>query len=51
MRKGAEHAYKMVLINGTDSSDIDFQVSLLAIDGKADMGGGLIWGAADDRNY
>jgi len=26
-------------------------VSLLAVDGKADMGGGLIWRAADDRNY
>jgi hypothetical protein len=51
MGKGAEHAYKTVLINGTGSSDIDLQVSLLPIGGKADMGGGLIWRAADDRNY
>jgi hypothetical protein len=51
MGKGAEHAYKTVLINGTSASDIDLQVSFLSIDGKADMGGGLIWRAADDRNY
>ncbi|MBA3752979.1 MAG: hypothetical protein H0X01_02290 [Nitrospira sp.] len=49
--KGAEHAYKTVLINGTGASDIDLQVSFLPIEGKADMGGGLIWRATDDRNY
>lgn len=51
MGKGAEHAYKMVLINGTSASDIDLQVSFLPNKGKADMGGGLIWRATDDRNY
>jgi hypothetical protein len=51
MGKGAEHAYKIVLINGTTSSDLDLEVSLLPVEGKADMGGGLIWRAADDRNY
>jgi hypothetical protein len=51
MGKGAEHAYKVVLIDGTISSDLDLQVSFLSIEGKADMGGGLIWRAADDRNY
>jgi hypothetical protein len=51
MGKGAEHAYKTVLINGTQSSDIELQVSFLPIAGKADMGGGLIWHATDDRNY
>lgn len=49
--KGAEHAYKVVLVEGSKSSDLELQVSLLAVDGKADMGGGLIWRAADDRNY
>lgn len=49
--KGAEHAYKTVLINSTRGSNLDLQVSFLAIEGKADMGGGLIWRAADDRNY
>jgi hypothetical protein len=51
MGKGAEHAYKMVLINGTRASDLELQVSFLPIEGKADMGGGLIWRATDDRNY
>jgi hypothetical protein len=51
MGKGAEHAYKIVLINGTTSSDLDLEVALLPVEGKGDMGGGLIWRAADDRNY
>ncbi|HMS85103.1 MAG TPA: hypothetical protein PKD12_15765 [Nitrospira sp.] len=49
--KGAEHAYKLVLAQGTESENIDLSVKLLPIDGKADMGGGLIWRATDDRNY
>ncbi len=51
MGKGAEHAYKVVLIQGTMVTDLDLQVSFLPISGKADMGGGLMWRATDDRNY
>ena len=51
MAKGAEHAYKVTLIKGTVASDLSLQVSFLPIQGNADMGGGLIWRAADDRNY
>jgi hypothetical protein len=51
MAKGAEHAYKVVLIQGTAATDLDLRVSFLPISGKADMGGGLIWRATDDRNY
>jgi len=51
MGKGAEHTYKVVLISGTTSADLELEVSLLPVEGKADMGGGLIWRAADDRNY
>lgn len=51
MAMGAEHAYKNVLIDGTKSSDIELEVSLLPIEGKADIGGGLIWRATADRNY
>lgn len=51
MGKGAEHAYKVVLVDGTTATDLDLQVSFLPIAGKADMGGGLIWRADDDRNY
>jgi hypothetical protein len=49
--KGAEYAYKMVLIDGTESSDLELSVSFRAVGGKGDMGGGLIWRAMDDRNY
>lgn len=51
MGKGAEHAYKVVLISRPKSADLDLEVSLLPVEGKADMGGGLVWRAADDRNY
>jgi hypothetical protein len=49
--KGAEHAYKTVFINGITASNLELSVSFLPIEGKADMGGGLIWRATDDRNY
>ncbi len=51
MGKGAEHAYKVVLIKDAIASDLNLAVSFLPIQGQADMGGGLIWRAADDRNY
>src|SRR5437867_8105496 len=51
MGKGFEHAYKVVLIKSVTASDLDLQVSFLPIEGKADMGGDLIWRAGDDRNY
>jgi hypothetical protein len=51
MNKGAEHAYKVVLTKEVQARDIDLQVSFLAVAGKGDMGGGVIWRAADDRNY
>jgi hypothetical protein len=51
LAKGAEHAYKVVLIKEVIASDLKLEVSFLPIQGQADMGGGLIWRAADDRNY
>ena len=51
MAKGAEHAYKVVLNKEIIASDLDLQVSFLPIQGRGDMGGGLIWRATDDRNY
>jgi hypothetical protein len=51
MAKGAEHAYKVVLIKEIIASDLNLEVSFLPIQGQADMGGGLIWRATDDRNY
>jgi hypothetical protein len=51
MAKGAEHAYKLTLVKGAVGADLNLQVSFLPVQGNADMGGGLIWHAADDRNY
>jgi hypothetical protein len=51
MSKGAEHAYKITLVKEIVAADLNLEVSFLPISGKADMGGGLIWRAADDRNY
>src|SRR4029078_6834191 len=47
--KGA--GYNVVLIEDAQAANLDLSVSFLPISGKADMGGGLIWRAADDRNY
>ena len=47
--KGAD--YNVVLIEETTTMDLDLSVAFLPISGKADMGGGLIWRAKDDRNY
>lgn len=49
--RGAEHAYKVALVSGTESRDLDVEVAFKAVSGKGDMGGGLIWRARDDRNY
>jgi len=51
MAKGAEHAYKVVLVKEVIATDLNLEVSFLPIQGRADMGGGLIWRAADARNY
>lgn len=49
--KGAEHAYKILLVKNVEATDLNLEVSFLAMGGQGDMGGGLIWRAADDRNY
>ena len=41
----------MVLFKEVIASDLNLAVSFLPIQGQADMGVGLIWRAADDRNY
>ncbi|MEO8047070.1 MAG: hypothetical protein ABI684_07270 [Nitrospirota bacterium] len=51
MAKGAEHTYKITLIKEIVASDLNLEVSFVPVQGRADMGGGLIWRAADDRNY
>ena len=49
--KGTDQTYKVLLFDGTESANLDVEVSYLAVAGKADFGGGLVWRAKDDRNY
>lgn len=49
--KGTDQVHKLLLVEGTESSNVDVTVSYLAVAGRADLGGGLVWRAADDRNY
>lgn len=49
--KGTDQTNKLLLVEGTASTNIDLEVSYLAVAGKADFGGGLVWHAVDDRNY
>ena len=43
--------FNVVLIEETTAIDFDLKVSFLAIAGRGDMGGGLIWRARDHKNY
>ena len=43
--------FNVVLIEETTATDFDLKVSFLAIAGRGDMGGGLIWRARDHKNY
>ena len=49
--KGTDQAHKLLLLEGTESGNSDVEVSYLAVAGKGDLGGGLVWHARDDRNY
>ena len=43
--------FNVVLVGETTAKDFDLKVSFLAIAGRGDMGGGLIWRARDHKNY
>ena len=49
--KGADQAHKLLLMEGTESGDLDAEVSYLVVAGKADLGGGIVWHARDGRTY
>jgi hypothetical protein len=48
--KGASSSLNVVL-NKTKALDLELEVSLRAVGGEIDQGGGLIWRARDGRNY
>lgn len=51
LEKNSAKTFNLVLIDKTNAKDLDVSVTLRPIDGKIDLGGGLIWRARDARNY
>jgi hypothetical protein len=51
LAKNSEKTFNIVLIDNTNAKDLDISVTLRPIDGKIDLGGGLVWRASDARNY
>ena len=47
----ADEVFNVVLVTGTSYDDLDLSVKLRAIEGRIDRGGGVVWRAADARNY
>ncbi|MBF0495726.1 MAG: hypothetical protein HQK58_04000, partial [Deltaproteobacteria bacterium] len=43
--------FNLILIGGTSYKDIDLTVSMKAVAGAEDQGGGLVWRAKDGKNY
>ena len=43
--------FNVVLVAETNATNFDLKVSFLAVAGRGDMGGGLIWRAQDHKNY
>ncbi len=43
--------FNVVLVDGTERADVDIHVTVHAIDGVFDQGGGPVWRAADGSNY
>ncbi len=49
--KNANPVYNVLLVKDLKMADVHLRVKLLAISGKLDQGGGLLWRALDARNY
>jgi hypothetical protein len=49
--KNPNAVFNVTLIGDTNAKDVDLSVSLKAIAGETDQGGGLVWRAKDKSNY
>jgi 3-keto-disaccharide hydrolase len=49
--KSSGPTFNVTLIENTNYKDVDLSVSMKAVAGATDQGGGLIWRARDARNY
>ncbi len=46
-----DHAFNVVLVDGSHFNDVDLSVRLKAVGGMLDQGGGVVWRAQDKNNY
>ena len=49
--KNPNRVFNLVLIDGTDFTDVQISVDVHALAGEVDQGGGPVWRAQDGRNY
>jgi hypothetical protein len=51
LAKSPGPTFNITLIGDTNYKDVDLSVSMKAVAGSTDQGGGLVWRAKDARNY
>lgn len=51
LARNSGSTFNLVLVEGASYRDVDLSVSMKAVAGKEDQGGGLVWRAKDGRNY
>jgi hypothetical protein len=49
--KNPNAVFNITLISDTNAKDVDLSVRMKAVAGETDQGGGLVWRAADAKNY
>jgi hypothetical protein len=49
--KNPNAIFNITLIGDTNASDVDLSVRMKPVAGETDQGGGLVWRAADAKNY
>jgi hypothetical protein len=49
--KNPNAVFNITLISDTNAKDVDLSVRMQAVAGDTDQGGGLVWRAADAKNY
>ncbi len=49
--KNSRSTFNLTLVADTDYKDVDISVTMKAVAGKQDQGGGLVWRAKNGKNY
>ena len=51
LARSSSPTFNIALVQDTNYKDVDIAVSMKAVAGKIDQGGGLVWRAKDAKNY